>query len=83
MNCHVGHWYGLVPALLWLWHWLAATSPITPLAWELLCATSAALQRPKKKKKERKHQSFHVRDPTNKPWLINLDCEVKCKRIIV
>ena len=39
------------PALLWLWCRLATTAPIRPLAWELLYATSAALKRPKKKKK--------------------------------
>ena len=39
------------PALLWLWHRLAPTAPIRPLAWEPRYAMGAALKRPKKKKK--------------------------------
>ena len=31
-------------ALLWLWCRLAADAPIQPLAWELPCATGAALK---------------------------------------
>ena len=31
-------------ALLWLCHRLAAAAPIRPLAWELPCATGAALK---------------------------------------
>ena len=31
-------------ALLWLWHWLAATAPIHTLAWDLPYATHAALE---------------------------------------
>jgi len=49
------------PALLWLWHRLAATAPIRPLAWEPPYATGAALKkkdkRPKKKKKKRKKET--------------------------
>ena len=33
------------PALLWLWHRLAATVQIGPLAWELPYAAGAALKR--------------------------------------
>ena len=40
-----------VKDLAWLWHRPAAAAPIQPLAWELPCATGAALNRPKKKKK--------------------------------
>ena len=32
-------------ALLWLWHRLAATAPIVPLAWEPPYAMGAALKR--------------------------------------
>ena len=39
------------PALLWLWHRLAATAPIRPLGWEPPYATGAALKRQKKEKK--------------------------------
>ena len=31
--------------LLWLWHRLAATAPIQPLAWELPYAAGVALKR--------------------------------------
>ena len=53
MSCGVGCRLSLDPALLWLWLWCrpAATVPIRPPAWELPYATSAALKRPKKKKK--------------------------------
>ena len=37
--------------LLWLWCRLAATAPTRPLAWEPPYASSEALKRPKKKKK--------------------------------
>ena len=58
MSCGVGHrcWSDLV--LLWLCLWPAATAPILPLAWELPCATSAAL---KKKKKEWDGESYSSR----------------------
>ena len=32
MGCGVGHRHGLAPVLLWLWHRLAATAQIGPLA---------------------------------------------------
>ena len=35
MSCDVGQRCGSDPMLLWLWHRLAATAPIGPLAWEL------------------------------------------------
>ena len=38
-------------ALLWLWHRLAVTVQIRPLAWEPTYAGGAALKRKKKKKK--------------------------------
>ena len=38
------------PALLWLWHRLAATAPIRPPALEPPCATGAAQEMAKRKK---------------------------------
>ena len=43
MNCGVGHRCGLDLVLLWLWHRLAATAPIQPLAWEPPYAKGVAL----------------------------------------
>ena len=43
-------WIGY-PALLWLWHRLAAVAPIQPLAWEVPYATGVALKSEKKKKR--------------------------------
>ena len=34
MSCGVGRRPSSDPMLLWLWHTLAATAPIRPLAWE-------------------------------------------------
>jgi len=51
MSCGVDCRHGSDPALLWLWHRLAAVAPIRPLAWEPPYAAGAALKRPKKKKK--------------------------------
>ena len=53
MNCVVGHRLGSDLALLWLWHRLATTAPIQPLAWEPLYASGVALKRQKKKKKKK------------------------------
>jgi len=39
------------PELLWLWHRLAATAPIRPLAWESPYATGAAQEMAKRQKK--------------------------------
>ena len=47
MSCGVGHRGSSDPTLLWLWCGPAATAPIQPLAWEIPCATSAALKRKK------------------------------------
>ena len=33
------------PALLWLWHRLAAAALIRPLAWELPCVAGMALKK--------------------------------------
>ena len=44
MSCGVGCRCPSDPALLWLWHRLAAIAPIGPLAWELLYAAGADLE---------------------------------------
>ena len=49
MICGVGHRCGSNPALLWLWHSLAAVAPIRPLAWKLPYAAGAALKGKNKK----------------------------------
>ena len=49
---YVGHRHGSDLALLWLWHRLAATAPIQPLAWEPPYATGVALEKTKKTKKK-------------------------------
>ena len=63
------------PALLWLWCRLVATAPIRPLAWESPCATGAALEKAKRKKKE-------VHPNVKKPRLsknpLRLGAEGKC-----
>ena len=41
----VGRRHGSDPALLWLWHKLAATAPIPPLAQELPYAAGSAVKR--------------------------------------
>ena len=63
MSCGIGCRSGLDPALLWLWHRPAATTPIQPLGWEPSYAVGAAQEmakRPKKKdkKKEDKEMRF-------------------------
>ena len=52
MNCGVGRRLSWDLALLWLWHWPAATTPIRPLAWEPSHASGAALKDKKRKKKK-------------------------------
>ena len=44
----VGRRRGLDPALLWLWHRLAAVAPIRPLAFEPPYAAGVALKRQNK-----------------------------------
>jgi len=58
MSCGVGCRRGSDPALLWLWHRLAATAPIRPLAWEPPYAAGAAQEMAKKKKKKLGEPSF-------------------------
>ena len=52
MSCSVGRRRSLDPALLWLWHGLAATAPIRPLVWESPYAAGVAQEMEKKKKIE-------------------------------
>ena len=53
VSCGVVHRGSLDPMLLWLWCRPATVALIQPLAWELPCATGAALKKKKKKKKKR------------------------------
>ena len=55
MSCGVGRRCGSDPALLWLWHRLAAVALIRPLAWEPPNAVGAALKRKRKKSIHGKH----------------------------
>ena len=50
VSCCVGHRHCLDLVLLWLWHRLAATVPIQPLAWKLQYALGTALKSNKKNK---------------------------------
>jgi len=56
VSCGVGRRRGSDPALLWLWHRLAATAPIRPLAWEPPYAAGAAQKWQKDKKKKKKER---------------------------
>ena len=51
MSCGVGRRHSSDPALLWLWHRLAATTPIGPLAWEPPYAAGTVLKDKKTKQK--------------------------------
>ena len=46
--------------ILWLWHRLAATAPIRPLAWEPPYATGAALEKTKRQKKKESYCGLWV-----------------------
>ena len=61
MSCGVVYRHDLGPALLWLWHRLAAAAPIQPLAWEFPYATSVAL-------KKQKINKIFLRVPTVVQW---------------
>ena len=52
MSCGVGCRQGSDPALLWLWHRLAAVARIRPLIWETPHAMGAALKTEKEKNKK-------------------------------
>ena len=51
--------------MLWLWHRLATTTPIGPLAWELPYARDTAL----KKKKQKRKKIFYMYNSFNSPEL--------------
>ena len=59
----VGRRCGLDPELLWLWHRLAATAPIRPLAWEPPCAKDEALEKVKRQKKQKQKQTTTTKTP--------------------
>ena len=59
MSYGIGRRCASDPALLWLWHGLAATAPVEPLAWKLPYATGAAL----KKEKENISQKKNFKGP--------------------
>ena len=69
MSCGVGHRLGWDPVLLWLWPRRAATALIRPLALEPPCATSAALEKTKKKPTKKKKTLLGI--PTLAPWVKN------------
>ena len=50
MSCGIGDRRGSDGMLLWLWHRLAATAPIQPLACEPPYAAGAVLKRQKKER---------------------------------
>ena len=50
MSCGVGQRHSSDPALLWLWLWSAAVTPIEPLALEPPYALGMALKRQKSNK---------------------------------
>ena len=52
LSCGVGCRCGSDPALLWLWHRLAATVPIKPLAWEPPYVMGAPLEKAKRPKRK-------------------------------
>jgi len=54
VSCGVGCRHGSDLVLLWLWHRPAATAPIRPLAWESPFAMSAALEKAKRQKTNKK-----------------------------
>ena len=56
MSCGVGHRHRSDPLLLGLWHGLAATAPMWPLAWESPYATRVAQEMAKKTKTKTKEK---------------------------
>ena len=67
VSCSVGPRRGSDLALLWLWHRLAATTLIGPLAWEPPYAADVALERQKDKKKKSKREKKKVEQIL--PWI--------------
>ena len=60
MSCGVGCRRGSDPELLWLWHRLAATAPIRPLAWEPPYAAGAAQEIAKRQKIKKKIEKTYI-----------------------
>ena len=60
MSCDVGRRCGSDPTLLWLYHRLAATAAIRPLAWEPPYATGTALEKAKRQKKKKNVDAGNV-----------------------
>ena len=60
MSSGVGCRHRVDLALLWLWHRLAAITPILPLVWELPYAVGAALKIKKQKKKYKKKKKVII-----------------------
>ena len=65
VSSYVSCRYSPDPTLQWLWHRLAATTPIGPLAQELPCATGAAL---KGKKTKQIKTVWDVKRNSSKSW---------------
>ena len=70
VSCGAGHRRGLDPVLLWLWCRPVATALIRPLAWEPPYAAGAALEKAKKKRKDKGEEFYTV------------EVGRKCKKII-
>ena len=60
MSCSVGCRCGANPVWLWLWHRLAATALIRPLAWEPPYALGVDLKKSKNKKQNQPKNSMAV-----------------------
>ena len=67
VSCGVGCRLGSDPALLWLWHRLAAVAPIRPLARETPYAGGVAL---KSKKINKNKQTTHFNVPRIRPFFL-------------
>ena len=78
MSCDVGCRRGSDPVLLWLWHRLAATALIGPLAWEPPCVVGVALEKTKNKTNKTTTESVRGRSlarkiivPTSVRWKVH------------
>ena len=70
--------------LLWLWHRLAAASPIQPLAWELPYATGAAVKgKGEKKRKEEKRQEKKKERKRDTDKLINGETRIHTQSCLI
>ena len=70
VSCGVGHRCTSDPALLWLWHRMAATALFRPLAWGPTYAVGAGLKIQKDQKKKKKRQKKKKKKKVRK--LLNL-----------